>query len=268
MDNLIIGAISNNYTIDKINNWVKSSVFPNVKRVVFFYNYQPEVYNSIIGYLKENNVEIITPTNGLWGEEVNNNFIANSGLLTKENSVHLIHHIRFLHYYQYLKNLEHCNVLLTDTSDVIFNENPFDHKYTDGIIASSEIILHKDEHWNLNNYYTTFGSITQDILNEPIYNAGVIMGEPKILSKLCLDIYLLSINKPRNADQAAYNYLINNSYKDKVESTDLKDNWAVHLHVINEGKVELNLRSLNKYCIIHQYDRINWLKEEYDRKYR
>jgi hypothetical protein len=92
--------------------------------------------------------------------------------------------------------------------------------------------------------------------NKKIYNAGTISGTAKIISDLCRDIYLLSINKPRNADQAAYNYLIQTSYKPYTKFTDMHDNWGIHLHVINAGLVPFDLNNIKDYTIIHQYDRI------------
>ena len=77
-----------------------------------------------------------------------------------------------------------------------------------------------------------------------------------------LKTHVLSINKSKNADQAAYNYLIQNSYKEKTLFTDLNDKWGVHLHVINQKLVDFNLENLKEYVIIHQYDRIPKLKNE------
>jgi hypothetical protein len=255
--NYLIGAISGNYTTSNLENWVKSSSsFPNTKRVLFYYN---PSNNDIFIYCKENNIDIITPDFDLYGQHTKE-FIANSGLLTIQNSPLLIHHIRFFHWFLFLKDLNSDNlVLLTDVNDIIFNKNPFKwlkNKNHKGIIASSEEVLHTNEDWNLQNYWATFGVLTELYLKTKIYNAGTIAGTAKEVSDLCRDIYLLSINKPRNADQAAYNYLIQSSYKEKTLFTDLNDNWGVHLHVINQKLVDFNLQNLKEYVIIHQYDRL------------
>jgi hypothetical protein len=73
---------------------------------------------------------------------------------------------------------------------------------------------------------------------------------------MCRDIYLLSCGKPLVADQTSFNYLIRNSYKDKTTFTSIGDNFAVHLHVVSTGQVELDLTKLNDYIIVHQYDRL------------
>ena len=254
--NLLIGAISGNYTIKNLENWVKTSRFVDVDRVLFYYN--PEG-TEITEYCYDNKIELITPVFDLYGSEVQN-FITNSGHLTIENSSLLVHHVRFLHWWYYLKDLDPTDlVLLTDVNDIIFSKNPFEwlrKKDHIGIVASSEEVTHEQEIWNFQNYWTTFGIIAEFNKNTKVYNAGSIAGTAQEVSNLCRDIYLLSINKPRNADQAAYNYLIQNSYKDKTLFTSLEDNWGLHLHVINQKQVDFNLNKIKDYIIIHQYDRL------------
>jgi len=253
---ILIGAISGNYTTDNLTNWVETSNYPDIERILFYYN---PTNNEIFDFCKQNNISIITPDFDLYGQDTPE-FLANSGLLTVENSPLLIHHIRFLHWWYFLKDLSDDDlVILTDVNDIIFNSNPFIKLSSfnhDGIVASSEEVTHDQEKWNLQNFWTTFGIITEDFKNKNIYNAGTISGTAKIVSDLCRDIYLLSINKPRNADQAAYNYLIQTSYKPYTKFTDIHDNWGIHLHVVNVGLVLFDLNNIKNYTIIHQYDRI------------
>jgi hypothetical protein len=260
--NYLIGAISGNYGEINLRNWVKSSDIPGVKRVLFYYNPSNE---GLINYCKENNIEVVIPTFNLYNNPVHA-FIADSGSLTEENSEILVHHIRFFHWFLFLKDLnENDLILLTDVNDVVFNGNPFEwleSKNHKGIVASSEEVIHANEEWNLLNYYTTFGIITSLYTQTKIYNAGTIAGTAKEVSDLCKDIYLLTLHKSRNADQAAYNYLIQNSYKDKTLFTDLNDKWGVHLHLVNQNKVQFDLNTIDEYKIIHQYDRIDWLKRQ------
>lgn len=253
---LLIGAISGNYTVTNLKNWVDTSNYPDIERILFYYN---PTNSDIIEYCKQNNIQIITPNFGFYNQTVNE-FLANSGMLTIENSPLLIHHVRFFHWWYFLRELNDDDlVILTDVNDIIFNDNPFTKLESFnhiGIVASSEEVTHEQEQWNLRNFWTTFGIVTDEFKNKKIYNAGTISGTAKIISNLCRDIYLLSINKPRNADQAAYNYLIHTSYKSYTKFTDLSDNWGVHLHVINEGIVSFNLDHIKNYTIVHQYDRL------------
>lgn len=256
MKNLLIGAISGNYNISNLKNWVKTSNYADVNRILFYYNPQG---TELSDYCKDNKIQVITPNFDLYGMEVQT-FINDSGRLTIENSPLLIHHIRFLHWWYYLKDIDtNSLVLLTDVNDIIFNGNPFQwlhSKQHRGIVASSEEVTHEQEVWNLQNYWTTLGIITEFNKTTKVYNAGSIAGTAGEVANLCRDIYLLSINKPRNADQAAYNYLIQNSYKDKTLFTDLNDGWGLHLHVINQKKVPFDLHKIKDYKIIHQYDRL------------
>ena len=80
--NLLIGAISGNYSIKNLKNWVKTSQFTGVDRVLFYYN--PEG-TEITEYCYDNKIELITPGFDLYGGGVQN-FITNSGHLTIENS--------------------------------------------------------------------------------------------------------------------------------------------------------------------------------------
>ena len=85
-------------------------------------------------------------------------------------------------------------------------------------------------------------------------------GNYELIKNICADIYLMSVGKYKVADQTSYNYLIQTKYKDKTIFTDLKNNLAVHLHVINAGLVQFNLNDINQYSIVHQYDRIPGFK--------
>jgi hypothetical protein len=84
----------------------------------------------------------------------------------------------------------------------------------------------------------------------------VFGGSAELVISICKDIYLMSVGKLKVADQTSFNYLINNSYKDKVVHTSINDLFAVHLQVIASGKVAFDLNDINKYIIVHQYDRL------------
>lgn len=255
--NLIIGAISGNYCIDDIKNWVISAkrVVSNNDRVcLLLYNSQQNT--ELIHYLLDNNIEVYQPDFDLWGNTIPQ-FETNTGALTQANSYSLIHNIRFLHFWHLLSNTEFNEVLITDVKDVIINKNPFNHYTGDEyIVASSEEILYHQHEWNRIHLEQTFGLASAPLLNKPVYNVGVVLGKGQALVDLCLDIYLNTINKTKVADQTAFNYLIQHSYKTKTIFTDLQDYWAVHLHVINEGRVSFDLHKIEQYTIIHQYDRL------------
>lgn len=258
MKNYLIGSISGNYSPQNLNTWINTSdTFNNVERVLFLYNdTNPELKEFCIN----KGITVVVPDFDFYGNNLTN-FIANSGDLTPDNAHRMVHHIRFLHYSFFLKDLsENDKVILTDINDVKFNSNPFEHEVfisNNGIIATSEEITFENENWNLDCLKATLGILSLgDIQKKTINCAGVIGGSAGILSKLCADIYLLCIGKSRNADQVAYNYLINGSYKNQTTFSDINDNFAIHLHVIAHKLVDFDLSKLNNYAIIHQYDRL------------
>lgn len=254
--NLLIGAISGNYTVEDVKPWVLSAkrvLTEEDSIVVLCYNMAEN--NNLIEYLKNNDIEVIAPDFDLWGHDIQT-FETNTGTTNQTNSFRLVHNIRFLHIWYYLTQNEFDNVLITDVKDVIINKRPFDSSANGMIIASSEEILYKDHAWNREHMESSFGLASQDILDCPVYNVGVLYGGGSIVKQLCMDIYLNAMTKHKVADQTSYNYLIQKAYKRKTIFTDLSDRWAVHLHVINEGRVAFDLNTIKEFTIIHQYDRL------------
>ena len=250
--NLLIGAISGNYTVADVQGWVETSNFENVERLLLIYN----ATNSLIDYLKENRVTIINPTFDFWGRQLPS-FSTNTGTMTLESSYDLIHNIRFFHIWSYLKESDYERVIITDVRDVYFNSNPFDGLDNKLITATSEVIKYNDEAWNKEHIYVNLGLIGLDVLsNKEVHNVGVWGGPKDLVQDMCMDIYLLSVGKMKVADQTSFNYLIQTKYKSQTKFTSLNDKFAVHLHVINAGLVSFNLNTVSQYKIVHQYDRI------------
>jgi hypothetical protein len=251
--NLLIGAISGNYSVSDIQKWIETSNFENTERVLLLYNRNDELEQ----YLKSNNVICFIPEFNFWGSTMSN-FETNTGNLNLQNSYDLIHNTRFLHIWCYLNesNNQYDNVFITDVRDVYFNQNPFT-KISDKLIATSEVIKYQDEDWNKQHLYENLGLIGLNTMLEcEVYNVGVFGGPFQLVKDICADIYLMSIGKPKVADQTSFNYLIQTRYKSNTEFTSLKDNYAVHLHVINAGLVKFDLNNIPNYSIVHQYDRL------------
>ena len=66
MKNLLIGAISGNYSPQDLKNWVETSNWDDCERVLLLYN---PSNNGIEEYLKDNNINIISPNFDFWGNE-------------------------------------------------------------------------------------------------------------------------------------------------------------------------------------------------------
>lgn len=257
MKNLLIGAISGNYSPSDLINWVETSVWDNVERVLLLYN---PSNNGLEEYLKQNNIIVITPVFDFWGNE-KIKFNHDTGACDLNTSYELIHNIRFFHIYNFLQNNTYNKVLITDVKDVYFNDNPFNFLDSTLLTATSEEVIYENEEWNKEHIHYNLGLIgLETLLDKPVYNVGVFGGGYEVVKEICADIYLMSVGKYKVADQTSYNYLIQTKYKNNTIFTDLNDNLAVHLHVINAGLVKFDLTNIKNYKIIHQYDRIPGFK--------
>jgi hypothetical protein len=253
MKNLLIGAISSNYQISDIIKWVETSSNVNATRVLMLYNNKND---ELISYLNKNRIEVILPEHNMFGETVTE-FPTDTGRMDIVSSYELIHNMRFFHIWQFLNDNEFDKVLITDVRDVYFNRDPFDSIPHNMIIASSEVIKYKDEDWNKRHLFVNLGGIgIETLMDKEVYNVGVFGGGYHYVKNICRDIYLMSVGKRLVADQTSFNYLIQTSYKDDVMFTDLNDKFAVHLHVIANGFVDFDLKRIDEYCIVHQYDRL------------
>lgn len=258
MKNLLIGAISANYSPSDIERWVTSSKWDDCEQVLLLYNVTSQD-NPLLTYLKQHNVTVLQPDFDFWGNSVSE-FQPNTGLCNVESSYNLIHNIRFFHIWNYLQTQNYEKVLVTDVRDVYFNHNPFGRIPDDKLIATSEEILYKNHQWNQTHLHYNLGVIgLSTLLDESVYNVGVFGGPAKLVQEISADIYLLSVGKHKVADQTSFNYLIQTKYKNLTEFSSIGDKFAVHLHVVNEGLVRFDYAHAREYAIIHQYDRIpNW----------
>ena len=256
MKNLLIGAISGNYNVSDVKRWLESSDDFDVTRVLLLYNATNRALNE---YLLTKNVTVIVPKHNFYSEELRH-FETNTANNNLETSYNLIHNIRFFHIWQLLNeedSRDFESVLITDVRDVYFNGNPFHSIPTDKLIVSSEVIEYESEEWNKNHLFSNLGAIGADILmDKEVYNVGVFGGKTELVKEIARDIYLLSVGKPLVADQTSFNYLIQTTYKDKTIFTNLDNNFAVHLHVIVSGKIKFDLKTIDNYLIVHQWDRL------------
>ena len=261
--NLLIGAISGNYTSQDISTWVETSTeWDGCTRVLLLYNLNNNGSDDLLKYLKDNNINVITPKFDFWGNE-KELFNFHTGICNLETSYDLIHNIRFYHIWYFLNDNENKfdKVLITDVKDVYFNCDPFDYIDKDKLTVTSEEVIYKNEAWNQEHIHYNLGTIgLLTLSNEQVYNVGVFGGDSQLVKEICSDIYLMSKGSHKVADQTSFNYLIQTRYKNKVKFTNLQDEFAVHLHVINSGHVKFDLNNIPNYKIVHQYDRIPGFK--------
>ena len=172
------------------------------------------------------------------------------------------------------------------------------------LVVSSEGLAYKHEPWGDKNMLDTFGKyIYDDLKDNLIYNVGTIAGSIHEVSDLLLLLFQLSINRPIPiVDQAVYNFILSlGQFKYETLHTNNTSGWAVQLGtslaaiesgagdigqmvhvnkdmlqdykdvyqdvqpVINEH--EVSTPDGNKYCIVHQWDRIPELKQKIEKYY-
>jgi hypothetical protein len=205
------------------------------------------------------------------------------------------HMERFLHIYNFLQaqGINYRYVITTDVRDVIFQKNPSDWIESNiedkKMIAVSESIKIKNEHWNRQNIINAFGEFFYEgVSNQDVFNVGTLAGTSEYIMDLCGMLYQLSANRPDwVADQAAYNILLNwQPYKDQTKFVRLNSGWSCNLHVTNKpGEKEhfapfileeppifedgfvKDGATKEPFYIVHQYDRdpvlFNFYKEKY-----
>jgi hypothetical protein len=262
-NNLIVGAISGNYTVEEVAPWVKSINSWRSKKnsvcevVLLLYNFESENGKQLSEFLSKEKVGVFTPTSDMYNNPVNL-YETHTGRITKDNAHILVHNIRFFDLWKLLTNKSYEKVLITDVKDLVVIKNPFTRELKKQIVVSSEMIVYKDHHWNKQHILHTLGVASYYMLEEEIYNVGCI----ESLRDLSLEIYLIAKNVDKVADQTAFNFLIQTSYKDKVHFSRLDEKWGVHLHVVGEGYIPFDYNTLEDYTIIHQYDRIDGIKQK------
>jgi len=257
--NLLIGAVSTNYTPDDIKLWVKTSNWDDCDRILLLYKASDQ-HDNLTLYLKENNIGIVYPTFDFWGNP-KDDFLANTGMCNLSTSFHLVHNIRFFHIWNFLNfnSFSYKKILITDVRDVYFNSDPFIQLADDKLTVTDERITYNADAWNTEHLRYNLGLIgMQYLFDKNVFNVGVFGGSADLVKDMCSDIYLLSCGKHKVADQTSFNYLIQTKYKDVTNFT---DDIAIHLHVVSTGLTQFDFNTLPTYSIVHQHDRIPELKK-------
>lgn len=287
MKDVVIGSITN-YKWDQIKCWVNSldqSGFSGLK-VMLCYNIDFEVAEE----LSKRGYSIFA-----FGKDDENKKLK----YNKENFNICLE--RFLHIWYFLSRLqnkeEYRYVIATDVGDVIFQSNPsewLEQNIGDkDINVGSECIQYKNEEWNKQNMFLSFGPLVYESMQDKlVYNAGAIAGKFDSFIDLCYNIFLSSGGSPVNVpggggpDQAALNVLLSMKHFSNITNfAKSEDGWAAQLEIMcNPSKIEKlkdfitepRLKVENgevlthdnkKYCIVHQYDVVPELSEFIRKKY-
>lgn len=290
---LIIGGASN-YTWDQLKYWVNSIkmsgfkgdiviVGTNLKKATIDKLREEEVTLSLYGRVNADG-DIVSPSN---------------------NAPHVERFFYIWNYLNSLDAELYENVITTDTRDVVFQDNPSDwlEEYMIGplLVASSEGIRYCNEPWGNKNLLDAFGPFFHNLIkDEMIYNVGTLAGEIQSIKGLLAFIFQLSINRPIPiVDQAVYNYILHQApFSYDTFFTNNEDAWAIQLGTtigaVKSGKGEIGIMFKQdpskyeaiyednqpviedgvvktpdgkRYCIVHQYDRVDDLREQIERIY-
>ena len=285
---IIIGGASN-YSWEHLKYWVNSIAKSGFTGDVILI--ATNITKETIDKLSERGVKV-----SLYGKRQEDGSF-------KADSKGAPHVERFFYIWNTLNQLnknEYRYVITTDTRDVVFGKNPSDwlranlkHKM---LVCSSEGLKYEDEPWGNQNLLETFGPFFHNILKgNLIYNVGTIAGEFDYVKDLLLMIFQMSINRPIPiVDQAVFNFLIQQEpYKDVIHKATNKDRWAVQLgtslaavksghgdigKICQQNPTELISYQMKytddqpdvdnlDFTIIHQYDRVNGLKDKIEKLY-
>jgi hypothetical protein len=287
---LVIGGASN-YDWDQLKFWVNS-----IKRSGF------EGDIAIVGTnMKKATIDKLTSEGiilSLYGR-----LNADGDMVAPNNNAP--HVERFFYLWNFLETTkeEYNNVITTDVRDAVFQKNPSDW-FVDRfhfLYASSEGMRYKNEPWGNKNLLDTFGPYFHNILKENIiYNVGVLAGEFNTIKGLLSFIFHLSVNRPiQIVDQAVFNFIISSApFKFDTDFMTNEDGWAIQLGTtlgaVKSGKGDLGMMfkqdpskyeaiyedvqpliedgvvktpAGEPYFIVHQYDRVDGLKEQIERIY-
>lgn len=207
-----------------------------------------------------------------------------------------VHVLRFLAIYEFLRtNWEKYDyVVTTDVKDVYFQTDPTlifkDSFYQDNnykLVVASEGLKYKDEPWGNENLMQTYGPyVYEHFKDNEIFNVGTFGGHAEYVKDMVFNIFTNATNRPIPiVDQAVFNVLINTQpFKDVIWYT---HDWACELGTVmdpakidsfrpnllfsepiwNDKQVMRPPLGITPFSIVHQYDRVPFLKKFVQEKY-
>lgn len=277
-NDLIIGC-STNYDWSKLKYWINSINMSGFKgeKVLILMNCDRETAQKV----QESGFKIV-------GFKTDN-----QGNLVYESNM-MVHVERFIHIYNYIDPSKHRNVITTDVKDVVFQKDPGrwirENIYVGkNLIFASESIRYKNEPWGDQNLKETYGQFIYDRFKDnEIYNVGVLAGRAQAMKDLCLNIFVACSGRPIPiCDQSTFNFMISqNPYTQTSLYMKSEDSWAAQLGTTGDpskydkfkpwllepspkfknGMVMTN-KTETPFCIVHQYDRVPVIKNEFERIY-
>ena len=285
MEDIIISAVSE-YGWDKLKYWVNSihrSGYTGHIGVIGF-----NIKDDTIKKLNENGVQVWIASN--------KRNVTDDGYHFEDNLTYQVPTLRHYYYWKVLKELKDIRyVISTDISDVVFQSNPsewLEENFNDtdySLMYQSEGLRYMDEDWGNENFQQCFGpEIYEQVKTRSIYNAGSMMGTYESFVDFSLNVALTCGNAQHNPtpDQAAVNLVLSLiPYKNITQFNNHDVNWACEAGTtVDPNKIDKFRPKLlcpepkwdgeyvynskdEKYCMVHQYNRVPEWKEIIEKKY-
>lgn len=198
------------------------------------------------------------------------------------NGVYYLLRDRWLHYANELYETKAKYVLLCDSKDVIFQDDPF--KIVNDLDLSGEFailcdegITHGENGWNGGDQFRCqihiVGEWKKQFLERKVLNGGFLLGTPKKLASIAMMIWSNMIRNPQPpfSDQAMLNYLY--FWLEKDPDIHVCNPIDHNLCLTGQGMIEekvqctvkngcfINQKTKKQYYAFHQWDRTEYAEE-------
>lgn len=202
-----------------------------------------------------------------------------------------IHDERFFCFYTFLNAhwQEYRYVMISDMKDVIFQKNPvlwLEKNLNNKIIVTSECITYENEPWGRQNLMDACGPLYEYFKDKCIYNVGFMAGHAEYMKDLCLAGY----RRISLVEQANLNVMFHmKPWKDVIHFSPASEGFVANLGttmdptkidqyrpfllepepiiLTNNGRAEVATSNETVFYVVHQYDRVPKLKEQWEKYY-
>lgn len=278
---ILIGA-ADTYNWSQLKNWMLSSKVFSGKRVLLVYRMDDATKKKCL----EHGVELVEVNHDIYGQPINHDARISVGAARTVS-----HEIRYFHIWQYLKEQKDIRyVVLTDTRDVIFQQDPIEFLtwralgvIKEQLLAPQEGILYKDEPWNANNLYQGYGGYVWEYMKDkPVYNCGTIAGKMPFFADVVFTLWSMTTGKyTYPADQCSFGILAENILREQTYRCKHEAGWCCQVGTTadphkpelqsklitpkpfmrDDGFIYTTNGVIKKYYLVHQYERNpEWLK--------
>jgi hypothetical protein len=194
--------------------------------------------------------------------------IGNFQIIQVENKVKNILRDRHLAFYNFLKDCKDDCVLITDSKDVYFQNNPFVflENFKNLLILTTEGVKYEQSLWNIIDQFEFQKNVydfKQGFSDWDVINGGIMAGKPSNLADFCLQIWLLMLKSFNCTDQAAINFICRHKNDIKL-SNPQNEVLAITGETIKNKQIDINyyngkvcLKDV-PYCIFHQWNRTSF----------